>query len=53
MNEAALAEVIATIDELERLFAQAQDDPRSPAWLAMRRKLGDLQEAVKRLQPRH
>ena len=46
MNEAALDELIAAIETLERLFAEAQDDPTSPRWREMEQQLADMQEQI-------
>ena len=50
MDEAALDRLIALIDEVERLFAQAKDDPGSPAWRDMQQRLTDVQEQITRLR---
>lgn len=51
MNQAALDELIAAIEELERLFAAAKNDPASPAWREMQQRLADAQEQIERLRP--
>ncbi len=51
MDQAAIDRLIATIEELERLFAQAKDDPLSPAWREMQEKLATVQEQLDRLTP--
>jgi len=53
MDQDVLDQLIATIDELERLFALAKDDPTSPAWREMQQRLADVQEQVERLKPPH
>jgi hypothetical protein len=35
MNHAALDRLIATVDELERLYAQAKDNPLADEWREM------------------
>ena len=51
MNHAALDRLIATIDELERLYAQAKDNPLADEWREMQKRLDELQEQVARLRP--
>lgn len=50
MNEDALNELIATIEELERLFARAKDNPLAEEWSEMQMRLKELQAQVDRLQ---
>ena len=53
MDHDAIDRLIATIDELQRLFDQARDDPKSPAWREMQRRIAELQEELGRLDPPH
>jgi DNA repair exonuclease SbcCD ATPase subunit len=53
MDQDALDRLIATIDELEHLFAQAKDDPKSPAWREMQQRIAELQEQLEQLNPPH
>jgi hypothetical protein len=50
MDEDALDHLIASIEELERLFAQAKDNPLAEEWREMRKRLAQLREQVERLQ---
>jgi len=51
MDQAALDRLIATIDELERLFARAKDNPLAEEWGEMKVRLAEVQEQIGRLQP--
>lgn len=51
MNATAIDALIATIDELERLFARAKDNPLAEEWGEMQKRLAELQEQVERLRP--
>ena len=50
MDEEALDRLIALIGELERMFAEAKDDPKSPAWREMQKRIEEIQEQIARLR---
>jgi hypothetical protein len=53
MDKDAVDRLVAAIEELERLFAQAKDNPLAEEWREMQIRLAELQEQVERLKPLH
>ena len=53
MDPDAINQLIAAIEELERLYHQAKDDPGSPFWREMQKRLEEMQEQVERLSLPH